>query len=103
MPDNTAALIAECRARLEATPQYPASDVYLDYLVWAGDLVPRLLAALETAHREPIGYMVAHTAHDGSTSFARTPYGRRENAEAHAARRGSTYRVVELREVSDRG
>lgn len=51
----------------------------------------------------PVAYMIAHSAHDGSTSFVRTPYGRRANAEAHAARLGSAWRVVELREVADRG
>jgi hypothetical protein len=70
------------------------------------ELLP--IAGTETGTRfaapqgEPIAYMIAHTAHDGSTTFVRTPYGRRPNAEAHAARLGSAYRVVELHEVTER-
>ncbi|WP_280201297.1 hypothetical protein [Nocardia cyriacigeorgica] len=61
------------------------------------------VAELEAQQGEPIGYMVAHTSHDGATSFGRPHYGHRANAEAHVARLGSAWRVVELREASNRG
>lgn len=66
----------------------------------ARELISARARLAELPQSEPIAYMVAHTACDGSTSFGRTPYGRRANAEAHAARLGSAWRVVELREVN---
>ncbi|WP_280187356.1 MULTISPECIES: hypothetical protein [Nocardia] len=102
--------LEEWRANAETTL---AEDARYIHEANSGELVRRLgderdalrarVAELEAQQGEPIGYMVAHTSHDGATSFGRSHYGRRANAEAHVARLGSAWRVIELREVSDRG